>query len=477
MENQKRLIKAFLDSSERPSPDKYLRHTKEKALDYIGEKIDPPSNKTQATEISKPEFQESLIKIGEAYKELTSVVEKHFPDLLPALKTALAVHGCLLIKDNFQPIALFFVGVSGSAKTTVLMFCLENKDFQFRCDNFTPASFVSHAANVKIEKLASIDLLPRIKDKILITKELAPLFRGRDDELVKTFSILTTILDGKGYVSNSGTHGTRGYPEDIFFCWLGATTPFPPSVHTIMGQLGTRIVFFNTDPKENSQEKLEEYAKKTNSDENEKKCKEATNKYLKTLFSIFEKKSIKLDSIEFPKNLLRQLVLYVRVMCRLRAVFSMKIDEKASDEKIWHGRPQIEQPHRAIKILRMITSNLALTSGRDKINEADLSIIRHITLSSVPENRRIVFEALIQKQGYADIAEISTATGMSRPTARKYMQEIGELGLATFSPGSNAESSFLQLKEEFLGLLQTERPEEGEKQTGDMCVEGAEVPF
>ena len=88
-----------------------------------------------------------------------------------------------------------------------------------------------------------------------------------------------------------------------------------------------------------------------------------------------------------------------------------------------------------------------------------------------------MFEALIQKQGYADIAEISTATGMSRPTARKYMQEIGELGLATFSPGSNAESSFLQLKEEFLGLLQTERPEEGEKQTGDVCVEGAEVPF
>jgi hypothetical protein len=49
------------------------------------------------------------------------------------------------------------------------------EQFLLRVDDFTPASFVSHAANRKKSQLESIDLLPRVKDKVMLTKELAPL--------------------------------------------------------------------------------------------------------------------------------------------------------------------------------------------------------------------------------------------------------------------------------------------------------------
>ena len=53
----------------------------------------------------------------------------------------------------------------------------------YRSDRFTPRAFVTHAANVRAEQLAKMDLLPKLKNKVLVTKELAPIFRGREEEL------------------------------------------------------------------------------------------------------------------------------------------------------------------------------------------------------------------------------------------------------------------------------------------------------
>jgi hypothetical protein len=101
------------------------------------------------------------------------------------------------------------------------------EEYIIRSDKYTPKSFVTHAANRKKEELEDIDLLPKLRDKILITKELAPILRGRETEMQENFSILISVLDGKGFTSHSGSQGTRGYKEAIVFNWLGATTPLP----------------------------------------------------------------------------------------------------------------------------------------------------------------------------------------------------------------------------------------------------------
>jgi hypothetical protein len=103
----------------------------------------------------------------------------------------------------------------------------------YRCDKFTPKAFVTHATNVPREKLAEIDLLPQIKNKVLVTREYAPMFRGRDDDLTDIFTILIPVLDGKGFASNSGAQGRRGYQTDIVFNW-------PRSRHRIGARFGCR---------------------------------------------------------------------------------------------------------------------------------------------------------------------------------------------------------------------------------------------
>src|SRR5215471_16039871 len=93
-------------------------------------------------------------------------IEEHFPGLWPAVETGLSVCATLLLADNTNPVALIYVGPPSSSKTTVAdMFA--GHPLCYRSDNFTPAAFVSHAANRKPKDLARVDLLPRIRYKVL----------------------------------------------------------------------------------------------------------------------------------------------------------------------------------------------------------------------------------------------------------------------------------------------------------------------
>ena len=161
----------------------------------------------------------------------------------------LAIFGAMALGKRTKPLTLIFDGPSGSGKTTVLQMAFPIKEigldgFVYRSDKFTPKAFVTHAANVSKAELAKIDLLPRIEQKVLITKEMAPILRGRKEDLIEIFSILIGVLDGKGFVSDSGIQGRRGYDRSIVFNWLGATTPLPPNTYRLMSQLGNRLLFF-----------------------------------------------------------------------------------------------------------------------------------------------------------------------------------------------------------------------------------------
>ena len=80
---------------------------------------------------------------------------------------------------------------------------------------------MSHNTAVSKEDLCEIDMLPKIRFKLLLTPELTPLFSASEDELMENLGIITSVLDGKGYVSHSGAHGRRGYYGNYMFTWVG----------------------------------------------------------------------------------------------------------------------------------------------------------------------------------------------------------------------------------------------------------------
>lgn len=161
--------------------------------------------------IEEPDLEPSVTPLSPAppIEQVRDTVRRNFSEsdaIWLATDAALSVFGALLLEDLSHPLAINLQDCPSSWKTTVLDF-FTIKGVTYRSDHFTPKSFVTHAANVKKEKLSEIDLLPRIKDKVLIVPELAPLFGVRKEDLLDNISILTRVFDGKGYLSDSGVQG------------------------------------------------------------------------------------------------------------------------------------------------------------------------------------------------------------------------------------------------------------------------------
>jgi hypothetical protein len=190
----------------------------------------------------------STATISTKLNDLLGLVQKHYPQLALTLRACLAVCATMALADRKRPLSLILEMPSGYGKTTTIgwLFPLPGRgteEYFYRSDNFTAKAFVSHAGQTS-KALGDIDLLPRITNRVLLTKELAPIFRGRTEELESRFSILIGVLDGMGLVSDGGMQGQRGYAGQYIFNWIGAATPVPRATHRLMSQLGTRLLFW-----------------------------------------------------------------------------------------------------------------------------------------------------------------------------------------------------------------------------------------
>jgi hypothetical protein len=153
------------------------------------------------------------------------------------------VKAILNIRDCTLPFAGIILGPPSSRKTVIIQL-LKGRANTFHTHNFSPKSFVSHSTAVKREELKNIDLLPKIKNKLFLTPELVPIFSARDEDLLQMLSVLTSVLDGHGFESDTGAHGHRGYNEDIMFTWLGAVVEIPYKVHKQLSALGPKLYFY-----------------------------------------------------------------------------------------------------------------------------------------------------------------------------------------------------------------------------------------
>src|SRR5213593_653727 len=84
-------------------------------------------------------------------------VEQHFPQSWHAVDLGLSACASLLLEDSANPVALIYVGPPSAGKTTVAGMITGWKH-AYLSDTFTPAAFVSHAANVSQNDLYKVDL-------------------------------------------------------------------------------------------------------------------------------------------------------------------------------------------------------------------------------------------------------------------------------------------------------------------------------
>ena len=258
----------------------------------------------------------------------------------------------MALKHRKKPLSLVLETPSGYGKTTAIVWLfpipgLGTEKYFYRSDNFTPKAFVSHASGTTTA-LKDIDMLPRIRDKVLLTKELAPIFRGRNEELQDRFSILIGVLDGMGLVSDTGMQGQRGYSEQHVFNWIGATTPVPRATHRLMSQLGTRLLFWEVPVKQPTEAELIIFAERDDFEEADDRCRTLANEFVAEFFTRHPIGSVEPETITFPTELLEKLVRWAQLLVAGRAPVQYELD--GSWKPVSAGVP--EGPYKVIKYFK-----------------------------------------------------------------------------------------------------------------------------
>jgi Primase C terminal 1 (PriCT-1) len=267
---------------------------------------------------------QSWANIGEAisFDEWQKIINANFPLLWPYAEACASTVAVLLIKDT-QPLALVLQGAPSGGKTTTLDF-FKGFPYSHSTDKFTPRSFVSHVAQKSEAELKKIDMLPRIKGRVLITPDLTTLFGAKADELKETFSILTRVLDGRGLTIDSGVYGARGYEGDYMFTWIGATTPIPHSVWDLFGNLGARMYFMQVVKKAKSNENYIADLKQKNYRKKVDECNQATLRFLK---GIWREERLEWNSVDDEDSLMSRIVQLAKLVTKLRGKINVVVKE------------------------------------------------------------------------------------------------------------------------------------------------------
>ncbi len=362
------------------------------------------------------------------------IIKSNFPDLWNVADITLAGAGQLLIKDIVNPFGLVLVDKPSSGKTIVLNF-FDNLDDElvYPVDNFSPASFVTHAANKPSVTLESIDMLPKIKDKILLVRDLAPIFSLRDDDLQKQMGTLTRVFDGEGLQSNTGVHGKRGYKGTYMFAFLAASTPIRPRIWKTMSTLGSRLFFVNVGSKEKSIDTLADQLITRSFKAKEKECRKVTADLIRTLWEKYPK-GIKWDHSKTNRKYILDISRIAVMLAKFRGSVSVWQISDSQDggerkDRFNHTIPEDERPDRINQILYNFARGHAVICGRDILKRIDIKAVLRLALESAPYHRTQLFKALVAKGGQIDTEGAMELFGCSAPTAHKEMEYLSTLGL------------------------------------------------
>jgi hypothetical protein len=444
------------------------------------------TGKIPVREVAKcASFEEWQTKLIEKYNALYDTIQNTMPHLWPSLEFDMSVKNILHIADIGQPFAGIVLGKPSSLKTVGLELFRKSEDIYYT-DNFTAKSFVSHNSGLNEEQLQQIDLLPKIKNKCFLTPELAPTFAARDEDLLALLGIMTRVLDGYGYESDTGAQGHRGYRERMIFTWIGAAVDIPFKVHKMMTTLGPRLYFLRIPSTQNKTDD-DYFSQLEHNDFDVKRDKIQTalmdyqtwledacpimvgddkfNSDLKKMpWLNGNAKDSDVGSLQLQKEAYMHIIKLGKLLAPLRGVVPTWHTHDTQGSEYGYTLPTIEEPDRAMQQLANLARGHALLTGRNYITvQDDIPMIVKVVLSTAPIERVTIFDILLAHKGVLNVNQITESLQVSPPTARKTMLELHILGLVNMQEtdliGSDgiARSGFIiTLKEEFSWFLSEE---------------------
>jgi len=407
--------------------------------------------------------EEAKKSIAGDIETVQEIVEENFPRLWEATDACLSVCATLFLSDLANPVGLNLLGPPGCGKTTVLSFFYDIP-YCYKTDHFTPASFVSHSVNVKKKDLPKIDMLPKIKDKIMIIPELAPIFSKRKEYLEENIGVLIRVFDGQGFQSDTGAQGRRGYSGEHLFAWIGATTPLPYRVWQTMGKLGSRWLFMLM-PKELTIEEqgdleVEELINNVSYKDKVKQCKQVIGSCLSVLFEKYgwkiDKESGKVKvgkKIDWDRHADKEhicsIVSVAQLVARARSTVSIWREKNRDDGETYsYTQPIKEVPSRLKSLLYNLARGHAIIHDRKELNEGDVVFVSKIALSSMQDDRREVIKLLLREET-VDTNKICDTLSVDDRTARSIMKALEVLGVVNVYEEGRGSQYHIELSDDF----------------------------
>jgi len=280
---------------------------------------------------------------------------------------------------------------------------------------------------VKREELIKVDMLPRIRYKTLIVRDLAPIFGAKEDSLLEMVGRLTRALDGEGLETDSGVHWQRGYKGDYLFMMLAGSTPLSPRVYKVLGTLGSRLFFLQLHSETKSHRQLIAQNRGKDRREKERLCREATDSLLRTLWAS-NPNGIDWIKEGDPEDCLLVVARCAELLASLRG--TIQIWKSDSNDSIGHSIPVIEQPDRINCLLYNLARGHALLCGLRQITQDDLWPVLEVTFDSASTSRSKLFRHLIEEDGKLETPDVERLLKCTAPTARNEMEALSVLGVA-----------------------------------------------
>jgi len=443
------VCKMLLHSANQQDEQKQSEKRKEQeniriVLDQIGRLRDQNPDLT---------FEQWQLTLQEKYQNLYNTVQRHLPEIWTGLEFSLSILRILNIHKCTLPFIGLLLGRPGSGKTIGLRL-LRKWYCTFSSDNFTPRAFQSHSTAVSSkEELEEIDMLPKLKDKIFLTPELAPTFSGKEEDLAEKLGIITRIADGHGLASDSGAHGHREY-GDTMFTWVGATVDVPNKVFRIMSTLGPKLYFFRLPFKDKTHaELLKEAMEDEDFDVKEQQIQEALIDYLKWFDigpNLITSSDNPVPKVQWNRTRdnddgsMSYIINLAELLSYLRR--HVEISDYGASEDLAFSASAREDVSRTRFVLYNLARGHALLTGRNYTTLEDIPLVVKTILSTAQIDRVKVFDLLIASKGKLTSNRIVQSLNMSKPTALKTMIEFKAIGLVEISDSEEIGANNLPLR-------------------------------
>ena len=384
-----------------------------------------------------PDIPEEVTTTVTDFEQLDSIIERYFPNKFFYLKLVLAAgYSTLFINGITQPISLFLLGDPSTKKSTLLEI-MRGLDRVLWSDIFSPASFVSGARDIE-----GGDLLPRLRNKCLVTPELGVLFKDRN--LPQTLGLLTRLLDGFGYVRHTG-FGEVGVHENVRFNWCAAIVKIQPKHWDLFGHLGHRLLFLHLENENESVEAVENRLVRMITEDRDyveklSICRNAVIAFFQNIQARYPNGVTWNTAMDNQRA--KQIIVKAALMLKsLRGT----IDPKDATNTIF------EEPTRLTQSLYNICRGYALMHYRTHIIVNDIESVLTIMLDSAPPERKKLLLTLLKQNGEIDADQYMEISEYDHKRVLDEFNDFKILNIVEFIQDNSMKR--IRLKPEFSWLL------------------------